>query len=448
LALISSRQLHTLQQLQSGELTGIKHLKLSCGLTRIPDKIFELAGTLEILDLSGNQLSSLPDEFIQLKKLRILFLSDNNFTTFPKILFQFTQLSMIGFKSNQISIIPENALPLTLRWLILTNNQLEYIPKSIGNCKLLQKVMLAGNQLKELPSEMVDCKKIELLRISANHLYTLPDWLFSLPRLSWLAFAGNEFGSLKNSADYLPDVDWNRLKVLDVLGQGASGIIAKAIWTPERAVSKEVAIKVFKGEVTSDGFPLDEMKACVHTGPHPNLIPIIGKIKDHPEQKSGLVLELISSSFKNLGGPPDFETCTRDIFPADTFFSLKQIIRITSGIADVVVQLHSRGIMHGDLYAHNILVTNDGETLLSDFGAACHYDVHSKEALKLQRLEVRAFGCLLEDLLSRIQVSDQQQPSAQLLRLLLNECIHENLNLRPDFCTIRERIEEVSEFPD
>lgn len=52
--------MQTIDQLRSGELAGIRHLKLSCALTSFPREIMDLADTLEILDLSGNALSDLP----------------------------------------------------------------------------------------------------------------------------------------------------------------------------------------------------------------------------------------------------------------------------------------------------------------------------------------------------------------------------------------------------
>ncbi|MBP6755559.1 MAG: protein kinase, partial [Bacteroidia bacterium] len=158
--------MQTLQQLISGELKGAKTLKLSCGLTSFPQEIFELAETLEIIDLSGNNLSELPINFYKLKNIKIAFFSENNFTKFPEVLSKCENLTMIGFKSNQIHTIHENSFPEKLRWLILTNNQIEKLPSSIGDCKLLQKVALAGNKLNELPKEMAQCENIELLRIS------------------------------------------------------------------------------------------------------------------------------------------------------------------------------------------------------------------------------------------------------------------------------------------
>jgi len=145
--------MHTLAQLHSGELKGTKHLRLSCQLEHFPEEIFSLAETLEVLDLSQNLLSELPDDFGRLSKLQIAFFSDNLFSEVPKVLYDCKALSMIGFKSNKIETVPENSLPRSTRWLILTNNKIKKLPASIGNCLPLQKVALAGNQLTELPVE-------------------------------------------------------------------------------------------------------------------------------------------------------------------------------------------------------------------------------------------------------------------------------------------------------
>ncbi|HEY9762284.1 MAG TPA: hypothetical protein V6D07_07135, partial [Trichocoleus sp.] len=52
--------------IQSGYNAATKRLSLACGLTQFPLEILDLADSLEILDLSNNQLTSLPDEFGQL----------------------------------------------------------------------------------------------------------------------------------------------------------------------------------------------------------------------------------------------------------------------------------------------------------------------------------------------------------------------------------------------
>ena len=120
--------------LRSGKLAGITRLDLSCGLSEFPPEIFELADTLEILNLSGNALSSLPDDLPRLKKLRVIFCSDNQFTEVPEVLGRCDGLEMVGFKANQISHLSAASLTRALRWLILTDNQLSTLPAELGRC--------------------------------------------------------------------------------------------------------------------------------------------------------------------------------------------------------------------------------------------------------------------------------------------------------------------------
>ncbi|MFY7890001.1 MAG: leucine-rich repeat-containing protein kinase family protein [Spirosomataceae bacterium] len=428
--------IHTLEDLKTGKLKGTTRLKLSCNLEEFPTEIFTLADTLEILDLSGNKLTSLPAEISCLTKLRIAFFSDNLFTVYPAELASCKQLSMIGFKANKIVIIPDNAFTPALRWLILTDNCLSEIPASLGDCPLLQKLMLAGNQLSSLPSSLANCTNLELLRISANQFESLPDWLLEMPRLTWLAFAGNPLNAHLRPQHSLPEITWDSLVIAEQLGEGASGIISKAHWQQE-----EVAVKVFKGAITSDGLPADEMKACMAIGQHPNLIKVIGKIAAHPANKQGLVFTIIPSHFTNLGGPPSFETCTRDTFDDDTTFTIEAVIHILKGMASVLFHLHQQGIVHADFYAHNILVNQEAFPLLSDFGAANFYDRKDIQVSKaIERMEVRAFGCLIDDLISRIDV-EEQTTTQNALNRLKTSCMQESVQERP---TLSEVIEELN----
>jgi hypothetical protein len=396
--------MHTLQQLRSGALAGVQRLSMRCGLTEFPREIFALADTLEILDLTGNALSSLPDDLHRLHKLRILFCSDNQFTELPAAVGGCAALTMVGFKANQIRHVPAAALPPQLRWLVLTDNQIEELPAALGERPQLQKLMLAGNRLRALPDSMAQLHKLELLRIASNQLSALPDWLLSLPRLTWLAYAGNPFSEQHEDAlVHTPSaaIDWSALTLRDKLGEGASGVIYRADWQRNADAAEPVAVKLFKGAMTSDGSPLSEMAACLGAGAHPNLIPILGHVEGHPDGAHGLVMSLISPAFHNLAGPPSLDSCTRDIYADGKRFELAIALRIARGIASAAAQLHAHGILHGDLYGHNILHDEHGNTLLGDFGAASFYDPAGTQAAALQTLEVRAFGNLLEELLDR-----------------------------------------------
>lgn len=437
--------MQTLDQLRSGELADSRHLKLACGFTHFPPEILSLAETLEVLDLSGNALSELPDALAQLRKLRIIFCSDNQFTELPEVLGNCPELRMIGFKANRIRTVSAKALPTQLRWLTLTDNQIEALPEEIARCTQLQKLMLAGNQLKTLPASLAHCQRLELIRIAANQLRELPAWLFALPRLSWLAYSGNPLGAALESklltTAVVKDIPWRTLTLEQLLGEGASGFIHRAHYQPSDDSAYGVAVKLFKGAVTSDGLPQSEMAAAIAAGQHPNLIKVLGKVKGHPTGVNGLVMALIDAEFSNLAQPPSLVSCTRDIYPAETRFDLPVLLQIAYGIASAAQHLHRLGIMHGDLYGHNILQCGQGRALIGDFGAASLYATDDRVlADGLQRLEVRAFGCLLEELLERCNASTDNTAKLILLHDLKSACLSDDSACRPLFDEITARL--------
>jgi hypothetical protein len=439
----------TLDQLRTGQLAGARHLKLACGLSEFPREIFDLADTLEVLDLSGNALTSLPDDFPRLRKLRIFFASDNPFTELPDVLGQCEQLSMVGFKANRIRTVTAQSLPPALRWLILTDNQIEVLPPEIGACTRLQKLMLAGNRLQTLPAELAACTRLELIRLAANRMTELPAWLLNLPRLSWLAYAGNPFAQACESTalDDAPvsTIQWSGLELQQMLGEGASGVIHRALRPgAQDDTANAVAVKLFKGAVTSDGLPHCEMAACISAGRHANLIPVLGKVQDHPAGTHGLVMELIDPRFSNLAGPPSLASCTRDIYSEDARFDLSTALGIAYGIASAADHLHAQGIMHGDLYAHNILHDGEGHALLGDFGAASFYAPRGA-ALEplLQRVEVRAFGCLLEELIERTDTQTSTEDALAQLESLKAECLVDEVSTRPAFQDIVRKLSRM-----
>ena len=470
--------MNTLEQLRRGDLAGATRLALSEGLTEFPREIFTLADTLEYLDLSGNALTSLPEDFAQLRRLQVLFCAGNRFTELPLVLGQCQSLSMVGFRSNQISTIQGAALPPKLRWLILTGNQIASLPPEIGACPELQKVALSGNLLSTLPAEMAKCTKLELLRIGANRFEALPEWLLSMSRLSWLGYSGNpvcavaevraleqaqsQVVPLKTATKTAPNmkvsteqnqtggigrvdlaqIPWANLQLRQKLGEGASGVIYQAALAD---ASQEVAVKVFKGALTSDGLPHSEIAAYLSAGSHPYLINLLGKVTGHPEKTEALVMQLVDSSYKNLAAPPSLQSCTRDVYAADLRFSLNDALRVAHGVASLARQLHSRGLTHGDLYAHNTLIGADGHAVLGDFGAAAFYDQSdSAVAQALEQIEVRAFGCLFEELLERVEfdsgITEQQHAALQAATVLCAECLGPVVLKRPMFAAMEQAL--------
>ncbi len=423
-----------LEKLIQGKLANVAELRLNNeNLNEIPIQVYDLADNLELLDLNSNNISKISDRIVELKKLKILFLSFNNFTEFPSILSTCPNLEMIGLKSNKIVEIAENSFPHKLRWLILTDNKIKKLPQSIGNANFLQKVMLAGNQLDSLPENMNNCRNIELLRISANNFSKIPDWLYQLPRLAWLAQSGNPCHKIQSINQDLNAIDYQDIEILEKIGEGASGHIFKI---KVKETQKIMALKIFKGNMTSDGLPESEIEASLIVKDSPHLIKIIGKISNHPDNKTGILMEILPNDFYNLGNPPNFETCTRDVFDKKLKYKLSEIILIITKITETCHHLHTNNILHGDVYAHNILVNKDNQIYLTDFGAASMYE--NKNTEKMQKIEVRAWACLAEDLLQNCMKSTEEITDTEYFKTkeIIKKCFSIEVEKRPNFIEI------------
>ena len=350
-----------------------------------------------------------------------------------------TSLQVVGFKANRIARVSATALPPALRWLILTDNDLAEVPTQLGERPALQKLMLAGNRLHDLPESLMQAHQLELLRLSANRLTRVPPWLTGLPRLSWLALAGNPLGWSRSDAAPLVEVPWAQLRVHGLLGEGASGHIYQV---SDLESAQPMALKVFKGAMTSDGLPEHELAACLAAGQHAALCTPSAVVPDHPQGAAALLLPLIPPRITNRAGPPSLQSCTRDVYPHHLRISIDAASRVALTIATALAHLHQRGVMHGDVYAHNILWDpSTGDALLSDFGAATLLPVDQPEVCQaLLALEVRAFGCLLQELFDHTGIDEEAIGSAAFgmseLQAVASACLQENPAVRPSMAAV------------
>ena len=372
------------------------------------------------LDLPNLGLTELPSCLPDIcPSLSILFCPKNNFVEVPPLIGKCPSLQMVSFKECQTirSIHPE-ALQPQMRWLILTGNQIEELPDTLGRCTKMQKFMLSGNKLWKLPSKEVWSKlqNLELIRLACNQLTEPPiDLLEACHNLRWAAFAGNPFliGTSDESTSTLPILED---PILDdeswpILGKGAGGVTRKVPWN-----GRDVAVKTFAGELTSDGSPQDEKaisKLVVSGGNEASLIELLGETKTG----GALVMEFLEG-YVGLGGPPNFVTCSRDVYGDEYIANLQgfPLWKVATDTLRVLAKLHSLGVSHSDFYAHNILINPKTHSVkVSDFGAAFRYGTDGNEFGRLvEMVEVRAFAVLVEELyeLSKTTGAAQEGPTA------------------------------------
>lgn len=409
----SNRTETTLQLLRApsldvAALAGLSSVNLAKqGLASLPDSL-ALCTQLVQLDVGGNPLQTLPEFLPSLSRLEVLFASDIGLVELPPVLSSCLSLRMLGVSNNRLQSLDGMRLPADLVWLIAAGNEVADLP-NISRCQRIRKLMLSHNQLTcQGLAPAAGITDLEMVRVAANNLESFPVELLRHPRLSWVAVGGNPFTETALTrllSDIpAPDVNFDDVVLGDRLGSGAGATVYQGEWR-----GQPVAVKIWDGERFSDGTARGEWAVNRVAGSpgHEALVGLRGAF-DLP--RPGMLLELLSDA-SAAASPPSFATVTRDAIPSlggkGPTYRPGAAASVALAVASACEYLHSRGLLHGDVYLHNTLVVIDGpdkacvselrEVRLSDFGAAAAVDEPAFE-----KLEVRSFGWLLQDLLESL----------------------------------------------
>ncbi|KAK0571876.1 hypothetical protein LWI29_022945 [Acer saccharum] len=174
--------------------------------------IEEAAERLEIVDLSGMSLESLPNPPLNLASICKLDLSNNNLQTIPESLIaRLLNVVVLDVHSNQLKSLPNSIGCLSkLKLLNVSGNLIESLPKTLENCRSLEELNCNFNKLKKLPDtigfELINLKK---LSVNSNKLVFLPQ---SITHLTYLRILDARLNCLR----CLPD-DLENLINLEVL---------------------------------------------------------------------------------------------------------------------------------------------------------------------------------------------------------------------------------------
>ena len=424
------------------------------------------------LNLPNCGLSELPSQLpTALPNLSILFVPQNNFCEVPSVIGQCLKLQMISFKDqqhNQLTTVHPEALQRQLRWLILTNNAIKKLPDTIGRCINLQKCMLSGNQLQELPHTIVQCRKLELIRLASNQLTHAPvDLLEQLPNLRWIGLSDNPFlesTAILSPSPTLPvlhDIDDDHVEATgEILGKGAGGITRKYWWNKQNL---HVAVKTFphtdptQRTMTSDGLPSEERRISSLTSQLSQTCSALVQVYGQTTKYQSLVLEYLQD-YVPLAAPPSMKSCSRDIY--DHYFrdgrqrppfSSGQSVTIVSTILEGIRALHSVSICHGDLYAHNILLSDpetsdDLDVRLTDFGAAFVYDKTSAYGKLLPKVELRAFAVLVQEVIDLlVYVNDDSEEAKQESLVIYEKSNQEDPNFALRLALLSDLVKKCHE---
>lgn len=438
---IDIQRCNILTRLSPVELSYVEEIDLkACNLQSIPTTI-QYATILRKLDVSNNPLTTLPSELKHCTNLDILFASScPSITSLPTVLGEMPSITRLGWRSGSLSSINPNNLPPNLVHLILTDNKIETLddPKIFEKMKNVRKLMLSHNQLKSFGSNggLEQMQSLELLRIAGNRLSQIAPQLWELPRLTWLTISGNPitdaFNKHQSQAKKIPYIKMSDLQGAGAsLGEGASGKVQLYKWH-----GKDVAVKLIHG-VTSDGKAEDELSIYNLVGSSGVEHRVVGCLALLDDERKGVVMEPLPSNLDDFASPPTIVEVTADRWDLSSTFQASFVKNALIDAATALNFLHSIGVSHGDFYAHNIKVDRtSGRLYLLDFGASY---MKGSFATQAEKIEVRAFGILVEELSKLLDPSETDLKYK--LVTLYEECTDANVNSRPSFESIKSNLE-------
>jgi len=119
---------------------------------------------LKEVDLSGQNLESIPDFVFDLPRLETLILNNNQISVIPDDILKITSLEKLELDNNNISKMPESFEKLkSLRWLFLRNNNLKTIPINYSLPNSIA-IIATGNPDLIIPKELAFPRKYRVIK--------------------------------------------------------------------------------------------------------------------------------------------------------------------------------------------------------------------------------------------------------------------------------------------
>lgn len=155
----------------------------------------------------------------------------------------------------------------------------------------------------------------------------------------------------------------SHFQMLRIIGRGGMGVVYEAV---DRGLNRRVALKRMRDEIRIDARERERFiqeartVASLH---HPNIVDIHAIVEEAGE---------LCLVFEHVSG-----RTVEQLLEAKTRLSLAEARHIFRGVCQALEYAHRRGVVHRDLKPSNVMLTDDGEIKVMDFGIARH----AKDAL-------------------------------------------------------------------
>ncbi|EDV57002.1 leucine-rich repeat-containing protein 40 [Drosophila erecta] len=153
-------------------------------------------------EVEGSQ-SPFPDKY-QMRNTRVLRVSKARVSEVPMEVLEAAQQEMVNVVSldgNTLREMPKDLHLLSehLTQLILTKNQISFVPTNISQYAKLTDLNLSSNLLCDLPMELGGLRQLRSLDISHNRFHQLPRCIYELESLESLSAHDNQIRAIDAS---------------------------------------------------------------------------------------------------------------------------------------------------------------------------------------------------------------------------------------------------------
>ncbi|XP_065899983.1 protein flightless-1 homolog [Dysidea avara] len=163
-------------------------------ISNIPGAVFVHCSDIQSLNLSNNQLQSLPPQIRRLSHLQVLNLANNPLNHYQfKMLEKLTSLTTLDLSNTGVlsSYTPNLERLQSLSDVNFAHNELTRVPDSLYLLESLQRVNVSHNSIKELSTLIESWSLLVTLNVSNNQLTSIPTQICKCTKLKRLFLSDN-----------------------------------------------------------------------------------------------------------------------------------------------------------------------------------------------------------------------------------------------------------------
>ncbi|MEY4371306.1 MAG: hypothetical protein RL219_75 [Actinomycetota bacterium] len=139
----------------------------------------------------------------------------------------------------------------------------------------------------------------------------------------------------------------------------AYGGMAEVWLAWDEQLGRKVAVKVLKEQLASDPVATERFRRealAVASVEHPNVVAVYDRVDFNGQQ--AVVMQFVQGE------------SLREVLDAQRQLDVDVVLRIATAVASALDAAHSAGLVHRDVKPGNILIADDGQILVTDFGIA------------------------------------------------------------------------------